>query len=282
VYARVPASSANLGPGFDTLAVALELFVEVTVEPADHFEISSEGAGAGQFDDEHHLGAVVAREVLGHDRFSLHVMSQIPVARGLGSSAALALAAAAAAGAPDALAVASRVDGHAENAAASRWGGLVAAGFDAAGTPVARPLALDHAWRFVVVVPDQEMSTADARRVLPSEVPFADAVANLSAMGLLVAGLADHQAFCAGSMDDRLHQPYRSALLAFADALLGALREAGAAGSCWPGAGSSMLALCQESSAPGVADAARAFLEARSLAGEVLTLEADRTGLVTL
>ena len=128
MYARVPASSANLGPGFDTLAVALELFVEVTLEESDAFSITSEGAGAGLFDDEDTSAARVARDVLGHDRFALHVNSQIPLARGLGSSAALAVAAAAAAGARDPFAVATAVDGHPENAAASRWGGLVVAG----------------------------------------------------------------------------------------------------------------------------------------------------------
>jgi homoserine kinase len=280
VYARVPASAANLGPGFDTLAIALELFVEVTLEPADRFSITSEGAGAGLFDDERHLAAAVARSVLGHDRFALHVSSQIPLARGLGSSAALAVAAAAAAGADDALALATRIDGHPENAAASRWGGLVAAGVDAAGQPVARSLELDHEWRFVVVVPDQELATADARAVLPVSVPLADAVANLNAMGLLIAGLADHRAFCAGSTDDRLHQPYRAHLLPFATDLLVAMREAGAAGSCWSGAGSSMLALCVGDATVPVAAAAKSFLDARSLGGEVWTLDADRTGLV--
>lgn len=282
MYARVPASSANLGPGFDTLAVALELFVEVTLEPADAFSITSAGQGAGLFDDENHLAAVVARTVLGHDRFALHVDSQIPLARGLGSSAALAVAAAAAAGAGDPFSVATHVDGHPENAAASRWGGLVAAGMGAGGAPLARTLTLDHEWRFVVVVPDQELATADARRVLPASVPFSDAVANLNAMGLLIAGLADHRVFCEGSTDDRLHQPYRAALLGFSTELLGVLREAGAAGSCWSGAGSSMLALCVGAAAAPVAAAARSFLEERSLGGDVLTLDADRMGLVTL
>jgi len=282
VYARVPASSANLGPGFDTLAVALELYVEVTLEPADEFSITSSGAGAGLFDDERHMAAVVARDVLGHDRFSLHVNSEIPLARGLGSSAALAVAAAAAAGAPDPFVVATRVDGHPENAAASRLGGLVAAGRDAAGVMEARILELDFAWRFVVVVPDQELVTGDARAVLPEVVPFADAVANLNALGLLIAGLADHEAFSVGSMNDRLHQPYRSALLPFAEPLLSALRDAGASGSAWSGAGSSMIALCTEATSSPVAQAARSFLAEHSMGGEVWTLEADRQGLVTL
>ncbi len=281
MLARVPSSSANLGPGFDSLAVALALYVEVSLELADSFSITSEGEGAGLFDDERHLGAVVAADVLGHWNFVMHVNSAIPVSRGLGSSAALAVAAAAAAGAADPLAIATGVDGHAENAAASMLGGLVTASAGGRHGVVARSLALDEAWRFVVVVPDQQLATADARRVLPAQVPFADAVSNLNAMGLLVAGLADHRAFVPSAMDDVLHQPYRMALLPFAGPLLAALREGGASGSCWSGAGSTMLGLATFDAAPAVAAAARAFLDEGGVAGSVHVLEADRVGLTT-
>ncbi len=279
MYARAPASSANLGPGFDALAVALELYVEVTVEEADEFSIVSTGEGAGRFDDERHLAARVARDVLGHDRFALSVASEIPLARGLGSSAALAVAAAAAAGSVDALAVASRADGHPENAAASVLGGLVAAGYEG-DEVVAVPLALDHAWRFVIAVPDAELATAEARAALPSEVPFADAVANLNALARLIAGLADDAHFTPSAMGDRLHQPYRAALAPYCAPVIAAMRDAGAAGACWSGAGPTTLALCVESSAPAVAAAASAALAAGP-GGRVLTLEADRLGLVT-
>ena len=280
MLARVPASSANLGPGFDCLAVALTMYLEVTLDAADTFSITSEGCGAGLFDDQRNLGVRVASEVLGHANFAMHVKSDIPLSRGLGSSAALAVAAAVAAGAADPLAVAARVDGHAENAAASLLGGLVVA--RAGGpSPIARPLALDDEWRFVVVIPEQELSTADARRVLPSVVPFVDAVRNLSAMGLLLAGLADHSAFVEGSMDDTLHQPYRMDLLAFAEPLLRTLRESGASGSCWSGAGSTMLGLSLADRSEAVAAAARSFLHDQGVAGIVHVLEADRTGLVT-
>ena len=280
MFARVPASSANLGPGFDTLAVALALYLEVTLQPADAFSISSEGCGAGLFDDERNLGARVAADVLGHDRFSLHVKSSIPLSRGLGSSAALAVAAAVCAATTDALGVATAVDGHAENAAASLLGGLVVASVHERGGIVARSMKLDEEWRFVVVIPDEELATADARRVLPRDVPFSDAVHNLHAFGLLLAGLADHREFVASAMDDYLHQPYRMGLLRFAAPLLATLRESGAAGSCWSGAGSSMLGLATRGAASGVAEAATSFLSAQGISGVVHVLEADRAGLV--
>ena len=281
MLARVPASSANLGPGFDCLAVALTMYLEVSIELGDDFAISSEGCGAGLFDDENNLGARIAAGVLGHSKFSMHVKSEIPLTRGLGSSAALAVAAAVAAGATDPLTISSRVEGHAENAAASLLGGLVVATADITDDVVARSLALDAEWRFVAVIPDEELSTLGARAVLPKRVPFADAVRNLSAMGLLLAGLADHDAFVDGAMDDFLHQPYRMGLLSFAQPLLDTLRESGAAGSCWSGAGSTMLGLCVADKAEGVADAARSFLHDHGVAGVVHVLEADRTGLVT-
>lgn len=263
------------------MAVALELYIEVTLELADSLEVTSDGYGAGLCDDERHLAVKVASSVLGHDNFKVHVSSEIPLSRGLGSSAALALAAAAAAGASDPLAVAVAVDGHAENAAASMLGGLVVAGASDRDGVVARSLALDDAWRFVVVVPDQELATAEARRVLPTQVPFEDAVRNLSALGLLIAGFAHHDSFVSSSMDDYLHQPYRMPLLAFSQPLLVALRDAGAAASCWSGAGSAMLGLATTSTAPAVAQAAEEFLDQHGVVGMVLTLKADLTGLVT-
>jgi len=281
MISRAPASSANLGPGFDTLAVALGLYVDVSIELADEFSIETEGCGAGRFDDDRHLAARVASSVLGHDRFALKVNSSIPLSRGLGSSAALAVAAAAAAEAADPMTVAAEVDGHAENAAASVLGGLVVASRSDDHGVVARRLGLDDVWRFVVVAPDEELSTAEARRALPASVPFEDVVSNLNAMGLLIAGLADHDEFVDWSMDDVLHQPFRAELLSFADDLLARLCESGASAACWSGAGPSMLGLVTNDSADDVALAAKEFLHVRSIPGEVYLLDADRTGLVT-
>jgi homoserine kinase len=100
-------------------------------------------------------------------------------------------------------------------------------------------------------------------------------------MGLLIAGLGNHQEFVASSMDDALHQPHRSALLGFAEPLLACLRESGAAASCWSGAGPTMLGLVTAATDDAVATAAKEFLHAHSIPGEVFVLDADRVGLVT-
>ncbi len=276
--ARAPASSANLGPGFDTLAVALALYVEVTVEPADRLRVSGIGEGADLPADATHLAARVATEVLGHDRLDITVRSEIPVGRGLGSSAALAVATAAAAGAADPLAYGARIDGHPENAAASTRGGLVVAAM-VAGLPVAEHLALDPEVAFVVVVPDQLLPTKQARAALPASVPHADAGFNLGRMGLLLAGLADHRRLTAAATEDRLHQRYRAPLFPEAERLLGGLIVAGALASAWSGAGPSILAICTAATSPAIAEAGAKLLADTGLSGRVLQLAPDFQGV---
>jgi homoserine kinase len=277
--ARAPASSANLGPGFDALAIALNCYVEVEIEPADALVIHTEGEGAGLFDDASHLAVKVAREVLGHDRLRITVRSQIPVSRGLGSSAALAVAAAAAAGAHDPFAVATAVDGHPENAAASVFGGLVAATM-VEGRAVSAALPLHPDLAFVVMVPDRTLSTADARAVLPTSLSRADATFNLGRMGLLLAGLADPGLLISAATVDRVHQGPRTPLFPESTELLAALVDAGALASCWSGAGSSLLGIATHSTSAGVRAGAEEAMRHCHVPGRVLLLEADRQGLV--
>jgi homoserine kinase len=277
--ARAPASSANLGPGFDTLALALSLYVEVEMEPADALTIHSEGEGSELPSDEGHLAARVARQVAGHDRFSITVRSSIPVGRGLGSSAALAVAAAAAAGASDALAVGAGVDGHPENAAASVLGGLVTA-TTIEGAPLAARLTLDPDLQFVVLVPRRPLATARARQALPAQVPHMDATFNLGRMGLLVAGLADRRQLVREATEDRLHQTARTPLFPESPHLLAALLDAGALATCWSGAGPSLLAVCDASVAARVRARGDQLLAEAGVPGAALLLEADTDGLV--
>jgi len=279
VRARAPASSANLGPGFDALAVALDCYVSVEIEEAPALLVRTEGEGAGLFDDASHLAARVAAGVLGHDHFAVTVRSQIPVARGLGSSAALAAAAAAAAGAEDPFAVAASYDGHPENAAASVFGGLVAASTVGA-LPVHAPLALSDVLAFVVVIPERDLATPAARGVLPEEVPMTDVVFNLGHMGLLVAGLADPDVLVPEAMEDRIHQPARTTLFPEAPELLRALVDAGALAASWSGAGPTLIGVVRAGTAAAVRAGAEDALAAARLAGRVLVLQADRRGLV--
>jgi homoserine kinase len=279
MLARAPASAANLGPGFDTVAVALDRYVEVEVEPATRLIVESEGEGAGISDDAGHLAARVAMDVAGHDHLAIRVRSQIPVGRGLGSSAALALAAAAAAGARDPLAIAAQADGHPENAAASFVGGLVVA-TKVRGSVRAVEMPLDPRLAIVAMVPDRSLSTAKARQALPHQVGLADATFNLGRFGLLLAGLADHRMLWREAGEDRLHQDYRSPLFPEAPKLLSALVAGGALMACWSGAGPTLLGITTLDTAHTLREAAAAAMAESGVPGRALVLRPDRAGLV--
>jgi len=276
--ARAPASSANLGPGFDSLALALELYVEVEVARADRLTVKVEGEGHDLPTDHSHLAARVAMDVAGTERLSITVKSQIPVARGLGSSAALAAAAAAAAGSKNPLAVAAAVDGHPENAAASVLGGLVTAS-TLGPHPFAARMPLDAELAFVVLVPDRPLATVKARQALPASVPHHDAAFNLGRMGMLLAGLADHHKLEREATEDRLHQTARTPLFPESPALLAGLVDAGALASCWSGAGPSLLGICTASKAAKVRQAGERLLKEMAVRGRALLLKADTVGL---
>jgi homoserine kinase len=277
--ARAPASAANLGPGFDVLAVALDLYIDVEVEPASRLVVRSEGEGADLEEDDMHLAARVAIEVAGHDRLAVTVRSAIPVARGLGSSAALAVAAAAAAGSRDPLGVAARIDGHPENAAASVVGGLVAATLVRGAVRAVR-MPLDGGLVFVAMVPDRPLPTAKARQALPQQVGRSDATFNLGRMALLLAGLADRSLLIKEATEDRLHQDYRSPMFPEAPQLLARLVSSGALASCWSGAGPTLLGICDVERGEEVRAGAQEAMEEIGVPGRALLLRTDVEGLV--
>ncbi len=276
--ARAPGSSANLGPGFDVLAVALDTYVEVEVDPSRRLEVVTTGEGADLPADESHLAAQVAVKVAGNDHLRIRVHSEIPIGRGLGSSAALAVAAAAAAGAPNPLEWGVYVDGHPENAAASCFGGLIAAAV-VGGQPVWRRLSLDPALSFVAVIPDRHLLTSDARGALAETVSRGDAVFNLGRMGLLLAGLADHRQLIAPAGDDRLHQAARSGLFPEAPEILEGLRSAGALTSFWSGAGTTLIGVCRSPDADALRSMGESLMGHLGLTGRCVVLRADLPGM---
>jgi len=291
VSVRVPASSANLGPGFDALGLALALHNEVTIEESDGVAVSIEGGGQGLLDaGRDNIVARAARlayEAAGRPfpGARIHCVNRIPLSRGLGSSAAAwvggLVGANALLGEPidrrGILTLAARAEGHPDNVAAAVLGGLTVSCAD--GDEIAAvSLAVPPALSWVALVPDVESATRDARAVLPAEVPRADAVFNVQRVSLLLAALgAARLDLIATAMEDRLHQPYRLRLFPWMEKVVAAARDAGALGCALSGAGPSMLAVVEGPTAA-VAGAMERALAAAGLGGRAIALEVDTTG----
>lgn len=275
---RVPASSANLGPGFDTLALALSLYVTVEVLPAPELAIVQRGYGSEIECSRDHLAARVVRDVLGHDNVTIDIESSIPLARGLGSSAALAVATAASAGAYDAFIVGAALDGHGENAAASYFGGLVGAA-KIGDTYEAMNLALDPRISSIVVIPEQKLSTQDARSVLPKTIALSDAVYNLQHLTLLLGGLANLDLLVPEYGRDMIHELARERVYSPAKDLKDILLGAGAAIATWSGAGTSMIGLFDRYEANEKIEFVNKAINEMDIDAVALVLEVDLEGL---
>ena len=288
---RVPATSANLGPGFDVLGLALGLYNEIVYEEADRVSVTVEGEGAGRLDTG--AGNVVARAALmAHEAAgrpftgaAIQCVNRIPTARGLGSSAAAwvggLVAANATLGSPldraAVLTLACRAEGHPDNVAAALLGGLTVSCVSGDRvSAVSLPMPADLGW--VVLVPRIESATREARAVLPDTVTRADAVFNLQRMGLLLAALASGRLDVLGvAMEDRLHQPQRQALFPWMEAVRRAALDAGALGCVLSGAGPSLLAAVRGAAQP-VAQAMEGALSLAGVAGCALLLPVDTGG----
>ena len=251
VRVRVPASSANLGPGFDVLAAALALHLEVEVRPADSFAVITDLPVPR---DASNLLVRAFATLRSPDRHSFAVRSDIPLSGGLGSSAAAVVAGLLAAdrlngGGGEILAAATEIEGHPDNVAAALIGGFSICARDSAiGLRPPSGLAA------IVVVPHRPVATSAARAALPETVPLADAVANVASASLLTAGLAlDDLELVAAGLHDRLHQPYRAALYPRSAALLEQARKLGALGATISGAGPTVLVWCLEDAVPEIA-----------------------------
>jgi homoserine kinase len=288
---RVPATSANLGPGFDSFAVALPLLAEFDVRVMRGYEVRVEGDGDGVPTGASNLVAVAARataKAAKQQLQGLHVVqrSTIPTARGLGSSAAAIVAGCVAAnevlGRPldrrSLLRTAAAVEGHPDNVAAALLGGFTIAAPSNEG-PFAMSLAFPRAWRTVVFVPERKLSTHQARSVLPRQVARADAVFNLAHTALFVAAvLRKDGTLLRAAMRDRLHEPARLRLVPALDFIAGAARAAGAFGAVLSGAGPSVLAIAPARLAPRVASAMAAVAEEEGWPGEASVMRVRAAG----
>ena len=254
-FVRVPASSANLGPGFDAFAAALALHVEVEVRETGRFGVETRLDIAR---DRRNLCVRGFAKLLAPDGFSFRIRSTIPLSGGLGSSAAAYVAGLSAAAAilgrdGDLLADAIELEGHPDNVAAALRGGFVIVK-DGESVGLAPPVGLEA----VLVVPHAAVRTSAARRVLPKAVPLADATANVASGALLTLGLARSDLdLVARGLRDCLHQPYRAHLYPASTALLDRATQLGALGATISGAGPTVLFWTRSDATAEVAEALR-------------------------
>ncbi len=254
---RVPASSANLGPGFDALGLALGLYLDCRFRESDRLSIQAAGRDADQIskgDDNliWQTALAVARDTGGRlGPIDLTIDNQIPIGRGLGSSAAALTAGVVIADhllglgwkPVRSLDEAARIEGHPDTVAACVLGSIVASALDSGG--VARAVRLEMPKRFgvAVVVPDFVLPTVEARAVLPECYSRADAIFNVQRSALLIAALATGSVHAfPTALEDRIHQPYRAKLVPGLEEIL-QLRAPGLLGCALSGAGPSILVL---------------------------------------
>ena len=256
VTIRVPATTANLGPGFDAFGVALSLYTDVTFEETESgLEITGCDEAFTGPDNLAYVSycavmATMCEEVKG---VKIHIDANIPICRGLGSSAALLVAGAMGANVlhgnklstQGLLNITNAMEGHPDNLAPAFYGGLTASMVDN-GLPVTVNFPLHPDWEFLALVPDFDLPTSKARAVLPEQVSRADAIYNI-AHGAMVLKALDlgNEKLLRNAMQDRLHQNYRKKLIADYEAIEGLVRTCGAA-FCLSGAGPTLLCITQD------------------------------------
>lgn len=298
VRVKIPASTANLGPGFDTLGMALSLYAWIEMKPADQTVFHLHGDEMnGIPTDKSNLIYQVAQSVFDEAGVSvpeleISMYSDIPLTRGLGSSASAIVGALVAAneliGAPltsDKLFdMATALEKHPDNVGASLFGGIITASWDGHHADYIRiepPAELG----VLVAIPDFQLSTSKARNVLPTQVSLSDAVYNISRTSLLTAALSTGRLdLIASAMRDRIHQPYRASLIPGMSRILNEASSHGALGAALSGAGPTLLALVDNNAGTGaeLETFLLDVLKEQGIAARTLWLTPSREGVTKL
>lgn len=287
---KVPATSANLGAGFDAMGVALTMYCYATFRATDG-GLSISGCPE-EYRNEDNMAAQAFRAVedaigVGHRGVEIEIDSDIPVARGLGSSAVMLVAGAFAAneiyGRPldsaQLLEITNVIEGHPDNLAPAIYGGLCASVVESGRAPVSAHYGVSPDLRFVALVPDFPVSTAEARKALPTEVPFKDAVFNISRLSLLPKALeTGDTALISAALDDKLHQPSRSKLIKGYELVRARALDAGAAGVVISGSGPTVLCVLRADEAEGFVTRMSRVLSALENNWVCHILDCDREG----
>lgn len=297
VTVKVPASTANLGPGFDTIGMAFQLYTTIQMRFSTETQIQLIGENVtGLPQDKSNLLYSVAAKLFQRagqlaPELAINVSSDIPLTRGLGSSAAAIVGAFVAAnklaGEPfskeEIFTMATHLEGHPDNVGASLFGGIVIATMpdrEEGLVPYVR-IPVPSALKVLVVVPDFRLSTEDARSVLPTSYSRADVVYNVGHSSLLTAALAGGRLDLLGkAMQDRIHQPYRAELVPGLTELLRNASNHGALGAALSGAGPTILCFYQsEEDRESLASYIETVMMTHKINYEILSLQPDKLGV---
>ncbi|MDM5330588.1 homoserine kinase [Neobacillus sp. CF12] len=263
---KVPASSANLGPGFDSIGIALNLFLSLEVEKSEKWECFSTSEELKDLpSDEQHFICQIALQTAAKYGKELHpckikVESEIPLARGLGSSASAIIAGIELADyigelgltKKEKLLLSTEIEGHPDNVGASLYGGLVIGSYQQGEVDIVS--ISDITFEMVAVIPKESLLTKDSRGVLPIEFSYKDSILASSISNVLVAALLSQNWELAGKMMERdiFHQPYRKPLIPFYDEVATFAKAEGAFGVALSGAGPTILCFCEKGKATGL------------------------------
>ncbi len=290
IVIKVPATSANLGPGFDSLGLALDLWNETTVTPANDFSVNVTGEGADRLaSDRKNLILRAAQRLADHagrslPPFRVECINAIPLSSGLGSSAAAIVTGLLAGNLlldnpllkEEILDLASEMEGHPDNVAPALMGGLVVSTMHA-GKVLAHPIPMGMDAHITVVLPDFHLPTRQARAALPKKIPMRDAVHNISRVVLVTEAFRDGDLSLLGKvMTDTLHQPYRLPLIPGAQDAMEAARRTGAAAVALSGAGPSLIAFSKTEA--GIGESMRRAFEQAGLEARVFNLRVSGRG----
>ena len=305
VSVRVPATTANIGPGFDCLGMALPIYNTITIEETVlpgtgvNINVIADNSSIDELALEHipldenslvYKAVEVLYNSIGQtpSELQITIKSGIPVARGLGSSASVIVGALIAANEllgrpadePALLSIACEIEGHPDNVTPAFVGGLVISSQEDDGSVVYRKLNWPEEWAITVCVPDFELSTDIARSVLPKEVPMKDAVFNAQRMGMFIYAVSTSDSeLMRIALKDRLHQPYRMKLIQGLDKILENLKHVESVLGCvLSGAGSSILVISEKNNLENIISIVKDTWADQNIKCEIKTLNVEPNG----
>ena len=306
VSVKVPATSANIGPGFDCLGLALPIYNTITIEetvlPGTGIEINMMTEDEAAIDemifdaiprDENNIvykAVEMLYNSIGQEpsELKINIQSQIPITRGLGSSAAVVVGGLIAAnkllGSPAdetaLLSIATEVEGHPDNVAPAILGGFVLASQEDDGSIVYRKLNWPNEWDITVCIPDFELSTNIARSVLPENVPMQDAIFNAKHLAMLIDAVnTKDEKLMKTALHDKLHQPYREKLVPGMKEIMEAFKhEDGVLGCVLSGAGPALLIISHKYDLDKIKSTVKDIWEPQSVKVDIRTLKVEQNG----